>query len=111
MAKADIRASPKGISISPDRCSAREPKWVRRARNRASAERSWRTSPVARAMPSYSLGPSGKTGSSGKDSARGICDMEAENQRRLQKKTSIRELLPQAHRHDGGSCDGAGLGP
>src|SRR5271157_1385259 len=43
--EADIRASSKGISTSPDRGSGTEPKWERRERNRASAERAFRASP------------------------------------------------------------------
>ena len=53
IAKADIRASSKGISTSPDRGSGREPKWERRERNRASAERVSRASPRARAIASH----------------------------------------------------------
>src|SRR3954447_789361 len=65
IAKADIRASSKGISTSPDRRSGSEPKWERSTRKRVSAERSLRASPGARAMAGPSVDPSGKMGSSG----------------------------------------------
>ena len=66
MAKADIKASAKGISTSPDRGSEREAKRERRDPKRASAERSFRASPGASAMASHSIGSGGKIGNSGK---------------------------------------------
>src|SRR5271157_1466539 len=62
MAKADIKASAKGISTSPDRGSGRQAKRERRDPKRASAERSFRASPGASAMASHSIGPGGKKG-------------------------------------------------
>src|SRR5271154_5651517 len=93
IAKADIKASPKGISTSPDRGSAREPNWERSARKRASAERSLRVSPRARAMASHSIDPSVKIGASGKHYARGVCEMGEENRRVFRAKVAGRELL------------------
>src|SRR5713101_5054150 len=81
IAKADIRASSKGISTSPERGSAREPKWERSARKRASAERSFRASPGAIAIASHSIGPSGKMGNWGKHYAQGVCEMGDQNRR------------------------------
>src|SRR6266478_7664299 len=78
IAKADIRASPSGISTSPDRGSEREPKWERRDRKRASAERSLRASPRVRAMASRSISSGGKIGSPGKYCVKGNYDVEDE---------------------------------
>src|SRR5215210_1650919 len=94
IAKADIRASSKGISTSPDRRSAREPKWERRVRKRVSAERSLRGSPGARAIAIHSDDPSGKMGSSGGYYAGWIREMGDQNQRLFKEKTPGRELLP-----------------
>src|SRR5271157_2888499 len=81
IAKADIRASSKGISTSPDRGSGSEPNWERRDRKRASAERSFRASPGASAMASHSISSGGKIGSSGKHYARRVCEMGDQNKR------------------------------
>ena len=62
IAKADIRASSKGISTSPDRRSGREVESKRKERNRASAERAFRASPRPRAIASHSIDPSGIIG-------------------------------------------------
>src|SRR4051794_37865454 len=93
MAKADIKASSKGISTSADRGSGSEPKWERSPRKRLSAERSLRTSPGARAMVSHFLDPSGKMGSSGEHYAGWIREMGAQKQRLFKGKTPGRELL------------------
>src|SRR4051794_12246676 len=93
MAKADIRASPKGISTAPDRGSGSEPKRERRDRNRASAERSFRASPGASAMASRSVSSGGKIGSSGKYYAPRVCEMGDQNKHVFRAKTAGRELL------------------
>src|SRR3954462_6534066 len=93
MAKADIKASSKGISTSADRGSGSEPKWERRTRKRLSAERSLRTSPGARAIVSHFLDPSGKMGSSGEHYAGWIREMGDQKQRLFKGKTPGRELL------------------
>src|SRR6516165_10529719 len=93
IAKADIRTSPRGISTSPERGSSSEPKWERRDRKRASAERPLRTSPAAIAMASHSGGPGDKIGDPGKHDARGICEMGDQERRFSQGKTPSRELL------------------
>src|SRR4051812_44379515 len=93
MAKADIKASSKGISTSADRESGSEPKWERSTRKRLSAERSLRTSPGARAMVSHFLNPSGKMGGSGEHYAGWIRDMGDQKQRLFKEKTPGRELL------------------
>src|SRR4051794_14077863 len=93
MAKADIKASSKGISTSADRGSGSEPKWERSIRKRVSAERSLRTSPGARAMVSHSLDPSDKMGSSGEYYAGWIREMGDQKQRLFKGKTPGRELL------------------
>src|SRR5450759_297011 len=93
IAKADIRASAKRISTSPDRGSGSEPKWERRDRKRASAERSFRASPGASAMASHSISSGGKIGSSGKHYVQWIYEMEDQNKRLFQGKTPGRELL------------------
>src|SRR5829696_4769968 len=95
MAKADIKASSKGISTSADRGSGSEPKWERSTRKRLSAERSLRTSPGARAMVSHLLNPSGKMGSSGEHYAGWIREMGDQKQRLFKGKTPDRELLLQ----------------
>src|SRR3954447_20644013 len=114
IAKADIKASSKGISTSPDRGSASEPKWERSTRKRASAERSLRTSPGARAMVSHSLDPSGKMGSSGEYSAGWIREMEDQKQRLFKGITPDRELLAGNDRPERQSvsalCRVAGIG-
>src|SRR5271166_4918056 len=76
--KADISASPSGISTSPDRGSERDPKWERRDRKRASPERSFLASPGERAIASRSISSSGKIGSSAKYCVRWIYEMEDE---------------------------------
>src|SRR5271157_4110115 len=91
--KADIRASPSGISTSPDRGSEREPKWERRDRKRASAERSFRASPRVGAIASHSINSGGKIGGSGKHCVKWNYDVEDENRRLFQGKTPGRELL------------------
>src|SRR5271157_6035214 len=91
--KADIRASAKGISTSPDRGSGREAKRERRDPKRASAERSFRASPGASAMASHSIGPSGKIGNSGKHYAQEVCEMRDQNKRVFRAKIASRELL------------------
>src|SRR5829696_3917805 len=93
MAKADIKASSKGISTSADRGSGSEPKWERSTRKRLSAERSLRTSPGVRAMVSHFLDPSGKIGSSGDHYAGWIREMGDQKQRLFKGKTPGRELL------------------
>src|SRR3954454_22458997 len=93
MAKADIKASSKGISTSADRGSGSEPKWERSTRKRLSAERSLRTSPGARAMVSHSLDPSVKLGDSGAYYEGRIREMGDQKQRRFRGKTPGRELL------------------
>src|SRR3954463_8276999 len=93
MAKADIKASSRGISTSADRGSGSEPKWERRTRKRLSAERSLRTSPGARAMVSHFLDPGGKMGSSGEHYAGWIREMGDQKQRLFKGKTPGRELL------------------
>ena len=109
--KADIKASPSGISTSPDRGSEREPKWEepkweRRDRKRASAERSLRASPRVRAIANHSISSGGKIGSSGKHCVKWIHDVEDENRRLFQGKTPGRELL----RYNGRYEDGDPLG-
>ena len=74
--KADIKASPSGISTSPDRGSEREPKWEQRDRKRALAERSFRASPRMRAIANHSISSGGKIGSSGKHCVKWIHDVE-----------------------------------
>src|SRR5271157_4436200 len=91
--KADIRASAKGISTSPDRGSGREAKRERRDPKRASADRSFRASPGASAMASHSISPSVKMGGPEKHFARGICEMRDQNKRLFRGKTVGRELL------------------
>src|SRR3954470_13308353 len=99
MAKADIKASPKGISTSADRGSGSEPNWERSIRKRLSAESSLRTSPGARAMVSHCLDPSGKMGSPGEHYAPWIREMGNPKQRLFKGKTPGRELLdPMAER-------------
>src|SRR3954451_21759258 len=98
MAKADIKASSKGISTSADRGSGSDPKWERSTRKRLSAERSLRTSPGARAMVSHFLDPSGKMGSSGGHYAGCIREMGDQKQRLVKGKAPGRELLPR-HGH------------
>src|SRR3954454_11077264 len=93
MAKADIRASSKGISTSADRESGSAANWERRTRKRLSAERSLRTAPGARAMVSHRLDPGGKMGSSGEHYARWIREMGNPKQRLFKGKTPGRELL------------------
>src|SRR3954464_7735080 len=93
MAKADIKASPKGISTSADRGSGSEPNWERSIRKRLSAESSLRTSPGARAMVSHCLDPSGKMGSPGEHYAPWIREMGNPKQRLFKGKTPGRELL------------------
>src|SRR3954447_8021803 len=93
MAKADIKASSKGISTSADRGSGSEPKWERSPRKRLSAERSLRTSPGARVMVSHLLDPSGKMGRSGEHHAGWIREMGDQKQRLFKGKTPGRELL------------------
>src|SRR5258705_2597519 len=93
IAKADIKASSKGISTSPDRGSGSEPKWERSNRKRVSAERSLRTSPGARAMASHSIDPSGKIGSSDGYCAGWIREMGDQKERLFKGKTPGRELL------------------
>src|SRR3954470_14060553 len=93
MAKADIKASSKGISTSADRGSGSDPKWERSMRKRLSAERSLRISPGARAMVSHFLDPSGKMGSSGEHYAGWIREMGDQKQRLFKGKTPGRELL------------------
>src|SRR5208337_3146275 len=93
MAKADIKASAKGISTSPDRGSGRQAKRERRDPKRASAERSFRASPGASAMASHSIGPGGKIGSSGKHYAQRVCEMRDQNKRVFRAKIANRELL------------------
>src|SRR5215210_7098266 len=93
MAKADIKASSKGISTSADRGSGSDPKWERSTPKRLSAERSLRTSPGARAMVSHFLDPSGKIGSSGEHYAGWIREMGDQKQRLFKGKTPGRELL------------------
>src|SRR3954454_5065119 len=93
MAKADIRASSKGISTSADRESGSAANWERRTRKRLSAERSLRTAPGARAMVSHRLDPGGKMGSSGEHYARWIREMGNPKQRFFKGKTPGRELL------------------
>src|SRR4051812_29195792 len=93
MAKADIKASSKGISTSADRGSGSDPKWERSTRKRLSAARSLRTSPGARAMVSHFLDPSGKMGSSGEHYAGWIREMGDQKQRLFKGKTPGRELL------------------
>src|SRR3954449_12281754 len=104
MAKADIKASSKGISTSADRGSGSEPKWERSSRKRLSAERSLRTSPGARAMVSHFLDPGGKIGGSGEHNARGIREMGDEKQRLFQGKTLGRELLVKPPVRGGGTA-------
>src|SRR3954470_4949696 len=93
MAKADIKASSKGISTSADRGSGSEPKWERSTRKRLSAERSLRTSPGTRVMVSHLLDPSGKMGRSGEHHAGWIREMGDQKQRLFKGKTPGRELL------------------
>src|SRR3954453_11769612 len=93
MAKADIRASSKGISTSADRESGSAANWERRTRKRLSAERSLRTAPGARAMVSHRLDPGGKMGSSGEHDARWIREMGNPKQRLFKGTTPGRELL------------------
>src|SRR3954452_7119158 len=93
MAKADIKASSKGISTSADRGSGSEPKWERSTRKRLAAERSLRTSPGARVMVSHLLDPSGKMGRSGEHHAGWIREMGDQKQRLFKGKTPGRELL------------------
>src|SRR3954451_25112953 len=93
IAKADIKASSKGISTSADRGSGSGPKWERSTRKRLSAERSLRTSPGARAIVSHFLDPSGKMGSSGEHYAGGIRERGDQKQRLFKGKTPGRELL------------------
>src|SRR5215204_3125453 len=93
IAKADIKASSKGISTSADRGSGSDPKWERSTRKRLSAERSLRTSPGARAMVSHFLDPSGKMGSSGEHYAGWIREMGDQKQRLFKGKTPGRESL------------------
>src|SRR5271166_6046747 len=93
IANADIRASSRGISTSPDRGSGREPKRERIRPKRESAERFLRASPRARAMGGHSVSPSVKTGSSGKHYARRHCEMGDENKRLFKGKTHGREFL------------------
>src|SRR3954464_6471471 len=93
MAKADIKASSKGISTSADRGSGSEPKWERSTRKRLSAERSLRTSPGARAIVSHFLDPGGKMGSSGEHDGGWIREMGDQKQRLFKGKTPGRELL------------------
>src|SRR4051812_38691948 len=93
MAKADIKAWPKGISTSADRGSGSEPNWERSIRKRLSAESSLRTSPGARAMVSHCLDPSGKMGSPGEHYAPWIREMGNPKQRLFKGKTPGRELL------------------
>src|SRR5436305_2094056 len=81
MAKADIRASPKGISTSPARGSGREAKRDRSSWKRESAERSLRAVLRSRAMASHSLGPDDKIGGSGGYYARWVYERGDENQR------------------------------
>ena len=106
--KADIRASPSGISTSPDRGSEREPKWERRDRKRASAERSFRASPRVRAIANHSISSGGKIGSSGKHCVKWIHDVEDENRRLFQGKTPGRELLRYNGRYEDGDPLGVG---
>src|SRR5215210_7474698 len=93
IAKADIKASSKGISTSPDRGSGRVPKWERSTRKRVSAARSLRTPPGARAMVCRSIDPSDKMGSSGEHYAGWIREMGDQKQRLFKGKTPGRELL------------------
>src|SRR4051794_29922593 len=93
MAKADIKASSRGMSTSADRGSGSEANWERSTRKRLSAESSLRTSPGARAMVSHRLDPSGKMGSPGEHDAPGIREMGNPKQRLFKGKTPGRELL------------------
>src|SRR5208283_4698679 len=106
--KADIRASPSGISTSPDRGSGRVAKRERRAPKRASAERSFRASPRVRAIASHSISSGGKIGSSGKHCVKWIHDVEDENRRLFQGKTSGREWLRYNTRCEDGDPLGVG---
>src|SRR3954466_14641993 len=93
MAKADIKASSRGISTSADRGSGSAANWERRTRKRLSAESSLRTSPGARAMVSHRLDPGGKMGSSGEHYAPGIREMGNPKPRLFKGTTPGRELL------------------
>src|SRR3954465_14085550 len=93
MAKADIKASTKGISTSAERGSGSAANWERRTRKRLSAESSLRTSPGARAMVSPLLDPGDKMGSSSEHDAREIREMENQKRCLFRGKTPGRELL------------------
>src|SRR3954470_18903616 len=100
MAKADIKASSRGISTSADRGSGSAANWERSTRKRLAAESSLRTAPGARAMVSHRLDPGGKMGSSGEHYARWIREMGNPKQRFFKGKTPGRELLGQGLRED-----------
>src|ERR1700724_1044202 len=67
MAKADIRASPRGMSTSPERASGRRLKRDRTSRNKESAERSLRAFLVERLIAGNSFCLKVKMGKPGKN--------------------------------------------
>src|ERR1700747_1923416 len=80
MAKADIRASAKGMSTSPERVSGTSRKPQRTSRKRASAERSLRAFLVERPMVGNSFCTQVKMGKPGKHFVGWIYEREGQNQ-------------------------------
>src|SRR6266478_3345224 len=93
MAKADIRASPRGISGSSERGSRTSSQRERTSRKRASADRFLRAFLAERLMAGNSFCPKVKMGKPGKYFVSWLYEREGQNRQPVPRKSTGRELL------------------
>src|SRR5713226_5695076 len=93
MARADKRASPRGMSGWPERVSGMRRKRSRSSRKRESADRALRAFLAERTMVGNSFCPKVKIGKPGKYSVRWDYERKGQNQSAVIEKTTGRELL------------------
>src|SRR6266446_437420 len=93
MAKADIKASPRGIAGSSDRGSGTSSQRARTRRKRASAERCLRAFLAERPMAGNSFCPKVKMGKPGKYFVSWLYERQGQNRQPVPKNSTGRELL------------------
>src|SRR6266446_2800421 len=96
MAKADIKASPRGIAGSSDRGSGTSSQRARTRRKRASAERCLRAFLAERPMACNSCCPKVKKGKPGKYFVSWLYERQGQNRQPVPKNSTGRELLVNA---------------